>query len=1283
MSNRTKISAVPVTTNVIFSPTSIIGCVFWIDATDVNGTGTNAAYGNISSWKDKVSGITLTSSSANTLVANSTNSLPGVRWTYNAGNGYGMTSTINSSYAITSGPIMLVCVVKYNNQASFANWLLAVNSAQVYMRQYTNNYWLSTLSGGTWSSGTQLLTAIYDGTSSSFYVNGTLLFSGTLSTMQWTGIISIGSYWDGTTNNSMWSGDVNEMLVYSSTTNRQTVEAYLAQKWGLTASLPVGHPGLTTTLYGTTASTVPTTTTTVNFLPTSITGCQLWLDSADSTSIVQSGGIVSQWNDKSGNANNATQATLANRPTYSNNALVFAGSQWFQTPITSFPTAESIFIVFKTSTAVADIFSGTTTGSREVLLYTGTKIFLGYAGTDPSATTPNAGVIPLNTIILYDIQYTSSAVTFNVNGSTTGSGTPYFTFSGTGTSWIGSSAYSPNNMNGTIYELIYYNVSLLTSQRKIVEGYLAQKWGLTSSLPSGHPGLTTTFYGTTTVARNIPSVIFLPTSILSCALWLDGADPLGTGTPPSNGATVSSWADKSGNNITWTTVGTPTYNSTQYGRGGVIFNGSSYFQNTTFSFPLATRAIFIVANGSSSNTGLLAMTYTVIDYNNINTLVYTTNGSKSVILTEYYPTGFNATFTSSVEPVLISDSANGTSVSYYGNGSLVQTISFTPTTSTGIFIGARNDQGGVQTGASCKPMTGNINEVLLFNTTLTTTQRQTVEGYLAQKWGLTSSLPVGHPGLTTTLYGTRVLAKQKVAAIPKTIITNFLPTSITGCALWLDGVDATTVTGTTNVSQWNDKSGSSRNVTQSTSANQPTYSSTSNAMVFNGNQYLNIPNALAAITPSYTIFIVEKRASANIMFFLGQNGINSGNTALILGYNATNISHHTTAYVTDCQVTIPSYAGVSEPIRINRYDYSGTTRDTYINGGQYSNTQSFSNTLTVWSNANIGAGFASSTYSYIGNIYEVIFYNNVLTTTQSQTVESYLAQKWGLTSSLPVGHPGLTTTVYSATTVITRGKQKVVAIPKYVNFLPTSITGCSLWLDAADATAMTLSGTSVVTVLDKSGNGNTLSGGSGWTYNVTKFNSTYPSFYKATSSSMLGQNNTFSITSPNITLFFVGAVVSTATSSNQTYFVDGGSSGTNRFYNYTDYASGSVYSNKIIHGDSVTGATYQNTVSDFFTPFIFSQSTGTSPQTGSFNGTAITASAGTTGSITWNGITIGARYTNASDWWSGHICEMIVYTTSLSVAQRQTIESYLAQKWGLTSSLPVGHPGYVVFVYTA
>ena len=42
------------------------------------------------------------------------------------------------------------------------------------------------------------------------------------------------------------------------------------------------------------------------YLPTLYTGCQLWMDAADTSSLTLSGSTVTAWRDKSGKGNNAT-----------------------------------------------------------------------------------------------------------------------------------------------------------------------------------------------------------------------------------------------------------------------------------------------------------------------------------------------------------------------------------------------------------------------------------------------------------------------------------------------------------------------------------------------------------------------------------------------------------------------------------------------------------------------------------------------------------------------------------------------------------------------------------------------------------------------------------------------------------------------------------------------------------------------------------------------------------------------------------------------------------------
>jgi hypothetical protein len=89
-----------------------------------------------------------------------------------------------------------------------------------------------------------------------------------------------------------------------------------------------------------------------SFDPTDIANCALWLDGSDLASITESGGAVSQWNDKSGNNNHALQSSAAAKPTTGTrtlngrNVIDFDGSGDFMTltnPITG--GAYTIFLV--------------------------------------------------------------------------------------------------------------------------------------------------------------------------------------------------------------------------------------------------------------------------------------------------------------------------------------------------------------------------------------------------------------------------------------------------------------------------------------------------------------------------------------------------------------------------------------------------------------------------------------------------------------------------------------------------------------------------------------------------------------------------------------------------------------------------------------------------------------------------------------------------------------------------------------------------------------------------
>jgi len=231
------------------------------------------------------------------------------------------------------------------------------------------------------------------------------------------------------------------------------------------------------------------------FIPTRISNCVLWLDAADPSVITASGGKVSQWNDKSGSGNNATQATGANQPSTNSatingvNALSFNGTAAFmQLPsgLYSIPNGSNTSFIVRTPTAApaspnsARILNAQNGGTG--------RYFTGL--TNPSGTTnsnyennaSNAGAIvgavySTNTIV--DV-FTVSGATQTVyqNGVSQGTNGSATTFTATQFN-IGCQTTTPNNLfTGSIAEIVLYNAALSHSNLNLVGAYLAAKWGV-------------------------------------------------------------------------------------------------------------------------------------------------------------------------------------------------------------------------------------------------------------------------------------------------------------------------------------------------------------------------------------------------------------------------------------------------------------------------------------------------------------------------------------------------------------------------------------------------------------------------------------------------------------------------------------------------------------------------------------------------------------------------------------------------------------------------------------
>ena len=234
----------------------------------------------------------------------------------------------------------------------------------------------------------------------------------------------------------------------------------------------------------------------IPFSPTSIAGIQLWLDGNDPAGTgtqPANGATVSTWVDKSGNGYNATAAPSRTAGTYSTSfrAVYFPNSTTgYITNYSASPTNETMFVVFNnpSPSSANNIIIGGVSGARSLgagytNAGTGTVgnlntqiVWLASTGTYTSATT-----------VLTTSQFTSSTNTISLNGGTAASGgAPGFTAGRV--TYLGVDATNSfYHYLGYAMEIIFYNSVLSTNDRQKVEGYLAWKWGIQASLPSGHP----------------------------------------------------------------------------------------------------------------------------------------------------------------------------------------------------------------------------------------------------------------------------------------------------------------------------------------------------------------------------------------------------------------------------------------------------------------------------------------------------------------------------------------------------------------------------------------------------------------------------------------------------------------------------------------------------------------------------------------------------------------------------------------------------------------------------
>ena len=244
----------------------------------------------------------------------------------------------------------------------------------------------------------------------------------------------------------------------------------------------------------------------------------LWLDADDANTITLNGSTVSQWDDKSGNANHVSNATASTQPDY-------LATGWNGQPTVSF-TKSGLEFLFKQNVAnfsasgdftIASAFeflettnnwdmiagwrstANTASGAGAPILQgMRTNQEIGFHNTDKVDTRIKVNVTTRLGKKIATISRSGGTAGNNGAATVTSTGFSQTTYQTDATQTWGSDPATGFQIGGRqqgatdygdkyISEVVCCNTKLSTIDRQKLEGYLAWKWGLEADLPADHP----------------------------------------------------------------------------------------------------------------------------------------------------------------------------------------------------------------------------------------------------------------------------------------------------------------------------------------------------------------------------------------------------------------------------------------------------------------------------------------------------------------------------------------------------------------------------------------------------------------------------------------------------------------------------------------------------------------------------------------------------------------------------------------------------------------------------
>jgi hypothetical protein len=234
--------------------------------------------------------------------------------------------------------------------------------------------------------------------------------------------------------------------------------------------------------------------------------------------------------------------------------------------------------------------------------------------------------------------------------------------------------------------------------------------------------------------------------------------------------------------------------------------------------------------------------------------------------------------------------------------------------------------------------------------------------------------------------------------------------------------------------------------------------------------------------------------------------------------------------------------------------------------------------------------------------------------------------------------------------------------------IPTSVTGCILWLDPSDASRVRFNGSTVVELTDKSGNNN---------HAYMRTIDENPVLTTFNSLNVLDAANGKCLYNTNMTIptsysFFA---VGKGGSGNSTQYLFKGHQNSDGFLYVGSLSSAwTEFNGNVGSWNDVTAYSSSTVPVANYSMFSATIASGATGNKGYFNGTNFFNKTGTCSTAATGYLLGRTNPPHAAQYWNGQICEVIMYNSSLNNTNRQLIEGYLAHKWGIQSGLPTGHP---------